>query len=140
MTTAQVVETSVTITNSSFQNYTHPDDHTRQTTDTPGLKPFTMLVVINKRFLMSFLCLFHQRRGHAFVNSYLGIGCKPSIQNPSLQGLLVENIEPAGYEMHPEYLVWASAIRWYPIFSIKRRAPIKRQPRLNAGSKKLLFK
>ena len=28
MTTAQVVETSVTVTNSSFQNYTHPDDHT----------------------------------------------------------------------------------------------------------------
>ena len=25
MTTAQVVETSVTVTNSSFQNYTHPD-------------------------------------------------------------------------------------------------------------------
>ena len=33
MTTAQVVETSVTVTNSSFQNYTHPDDHTRQTKD-----------------------------------------------------------------------------------------------------------
>ena len=43
MTTAQVVETSVTVTNSSFQNYTHPDDHTRQTTDTPRFKPFTIL-------------------------------------------------------------------------------------------------
>ena len=32
MTTAQVVETSVT-NNSSFQNYTHPDDHTTRTTD-----------------------------------------------------------------------------------------------------------
>ena len=42
MTTAQVVETSVTVNNSSFQNYTHPDDHTRQTTDTPGFKPFAM--------------------------------------------------------------------------------------------------
>ena len=31
MTTAQVVETSVTVTNSSFQNYTHPDDHTTRT-------------------------------------------------------------------------------------------------------------
>ena len=30
MTTAQVVETLVTVTNSSFQNYTHPDDHTRK--------------------------------------------------------------------------------------------------------------
>ena len=41
MTSAQVVETSVT-NNSSFQNYPHPDDHTIQTTDTPGFKPFTM--------------------------------------------------------------------------------------------------
>ena len=32
MTTAQVVETSVTVTNSSFQNYTHPDDHTTRIT------------------------------------------------------------------------------------------------------------
>ena len=31
MTTAQVVETSVTVTNNSFQNYTHPDDHTTRT-------------------------------------------------------------------------------------------------------------
>ena len=31
MSTAQVVETSVTVTNSSFQNYAHPGDYTRQT-------------------------------------------------------------------------------------------------------------
>ena len=43
MTTAQVVETSVTVTNTSFQNDIHPDDHTKQTTDTPGFKPFTKL-------------------------------------------------------------------------------------------------
>ena len=36
MTSAQVVETSVT-NNSSFQNYPHPEDHTMRTTDTPGL-------------------------------------------------------------------------------------------------------
>ena len=42
MTSAQVVETSVT-NNSSFQNYLHPDDHTIRTTDTPGFKPFTIL-------------------------------------------------------------------------------------------------
>ena len=41
MTTAQVVETLVIVTNTSFQNNTHPDNHTRQTTDTPGFKPFT---------------------------------------------------------------------------------------------------
>ena len=43
MTTAQVVETSVTVTNSSFQNYTHPDDHTTQTTDTPGYDTLSVL-------------------------------------------------------------------------------------------------
>ena len=33
MTSAQVVETSVIVNNnSSFQNYTNPDDHTQQTT------------------------------------------------------------------------------------------------------------
>ena len=40
MTSAQVVETSVT-NNSSSQNYPRPDDHTIRTTDTPGFKPFT---------------------------------------------------------------------------------------------------
>ena len=45
MTSAQVIETSVTnCNNSSFQNYSHPDDHTMRTTDTPGFKPFTMLL------------------------------------------------------------------------------------------------
>ena len=48
MTTAQVVETSVTVTNSSFQNYTHPDDHTTRTTDTPGFKPFTNILTGKK--------------------------------------------------------------------------------------------
>ena len=37
MTSAQVVETSVT-NNSSFQNYTHPDDHTIRTTIQNTLK------------------------------------------------------------------------------------------------------
>ena len=48
MTTAQVVETSVTVTNSSFQNYTHPDDHTTRTTDTPGFKPFTKKGIVSQ--------------------------------------------------------------------------------------------
>ena len=41
MTSTQVVKTSVT-NNSSFQNYPHLDNHTIQTTDTPGFKPFTV--------------------------------------------------------------------------------------------------
>ena len=51
MTTAQVVETSVTVTNSSFQNYTHPDDHTTRTTDTPGFKPFTINILVGEVML-----------------------------------------------------------------------------------------
>ena len=43
MTSAQVVETSVTVTdNSPFQDYPHPDDHTTRSTVTPGFKPFTV--------------------------------------------------------------------------------------------------
>ena len=49
MTSAQVVETSVNVNNnSSLQNYTNPDDHTRHTTNTPGFKPFTISVIGNK--------------------------------------------------------------------------------------------
>ena len=49
MTSAQVVETSVIVNNnSSFQNYTNPDDHTQQTTDTPGFKPFTKYTLFGR--------------------------------------------------------------------------------------------
>ena len=43
MTTAQVVEASVTFNNNSpIQHYVHPDDHTQLTYEmTPGFKPFT---------------------------------------------------------------------------------------------------
>ena len=44
MTTAQVVETSVTVNNNSpIQDYVHPDDHTQPIYEsTPGFKPFTL--------------------------------------------------------------------------------------------------
>ena len=42
MTSSQVVETSVNVTNNSpSRDYSHPDDQTTQTTETPGFKPFT---------------------------------------------------------------------------------------------------
>ena len=43
MTTAQVVETSVTpVNNSRTQDYVHPDDYTQPTYESiPGFKPFT---------------------------------------------------------------------------------------------------
>ena len=41
-TTAQVIETSVTVNNSPIQDYVHPDDQTQPTFEmTPGFKPFT---------------------------------------------------------------------------------------------------
>ena len=46
MTTAQVVETSVTVkfNNNPIQAYVHPDDRTQPTYEmTPGLEPFTVL-------------------------------------------------------------------------------------------------
>ena len=45
MTTAQVVETSVTVNNNSpIQDYVHPDDQTQPTFEmTPEFKPFTFL-------------------------------------------------------------------------------------------------
>ena len=45
MTTAQVVETSVTVNNNSpIQEYVHPDDQTQPTVEmTPGFKLFTVL-------------------------------------------------------------------------------------------------
>ena len=49
MTTAQVVETSVTVnSNSPIQDYVHQDDQTQPTFEmTPGFKPF----IVESRFL-----------------------------------------------------------------------------------------
>ena len=41
MTTTQVVEASVTY-NSLSEDFSHLDNHTRETTDTPEFKPFTI--------------------------------------------------------------------------------------------------
>ena len=50
MTTAQVVETSVTINNNNpIQDYVHPDDQTLTTFEmTPGLKPFTKWEIVSE--------------------------------------------------------------------------------------------
>ena len=49
MTTAQVIDTSVTVNNKSpIQDYAHPDDQTQPTFEmTPGFKPFTVLALSN---------------------------------------------------------------------------------------------
>ena len=66
MTTIQVVETLKT--NNSLSKDSHPDDHTKQITDTPGLKPFTMLqgVLINL-YLLCFHAAHNQRVTRSFL-------------------------------------------------------------------------
>ena len=53
MTTAQVVETSVTVNNDSpIQDLVHPDDYTQPTCEvTPGFKPFTICLLVIKKEL-----------------------------------------------------------------------------------------
>ena len=47
MTTAQVVETSVTVNNCSIQGYVHPDDHTHSTYEmTAGFKTLTVTRIL----------------------------------------------------------------------------------------------
>ena len=48
MTTAQVVEMSVTVNNNSpIQDYVHADDHTQPSYEmTPGIKPLTMMIML----------------------------------------------------------------------------------------------
>ena len=59
MTTAQVVETSVTVNNNSpIQDYVHLDDNTPPTYEmTPGFKPFTVLSLTSSSFFFIFLLI-----------------------------------------------------------------------------------
>ena len=46
MTTAEVVETSLTVNNSSTQDHVHPDNHSQPTYEmTLGFKPFTCFIL-----------------------------------------------------------------------------------------------
>ena len=49
-TSAQVVKTTVTVTNSSFQNYIHPDDHTRQTKECITLQFILLFIIYAENF------------------------------------------------------------------------------------------
>ena len=45
MASAQVVKTSVNTNNSPSQEYTtNPDDHSNHNIDSPGFKPFTVII------------------------------------------------------------------------------------------------
>ena len=55
MTTAQVVETSVTGDNNSLiQDYVHPDDQTQPFEMTPEFKPFTSIHILSLLLLLLF--------------------------------------------------------------------------------------
>ena len=59
MTTAQVVETSVTVNNNSpIQDYVHPDDQTQPFEMTPGFKPLIIKIYIYKYLIFIFLIRF----------------------------------------------------------------------------------
>ena len=60
MTTAQVVETPVTVNkNSLIQDYVHPDEHTKSTYEmTPGFKPFTKLKFKHKISYLRLITVF----------------------------------------------------------------------------------
>ena len=75
MTTAQVVETSVTVNNNSpIQDYVHPDDQTQPTFEmTPGFKPFTIKLTSDAKIQLvftdregSWLCLAWSRSTSEF--------------------------------------------------------------------------
>ena len=69
MSTAQAVETSVT-NNSLSKDYPHPDDHAKQITDTPGIKPFTTDCVLIVLFLPNkcdFHLAYHGNEGTRFI-------------------------------------------------------------------------
>ena len=59
MTTAQVVETSVTVNNNSpIQDYVHPDDQTQPTFEmSPEFKAFTVILITDRYTVNTASCL-----------------------------------------------------------------------------------
>ena len=52
MASAQVVETSVNTNNSPSQDYTtNLDDHSNHKIDSPGFKPFTVIIIIKEEVI-----------------------------------------------------------------------------------------
>ena len=53
MASAQVVETSVNTNNSPSQDYTtNPDDHSNHNIDSPGSKPFTIILIVFINYML----------------------------------------------------------------------------------------
>ena len=71
MTTAEVVETSVT-NNSLSEDYPHLDDHAKQITDTPGFKPFTTSEFDSQNNNISWLQNIDTLRSSRGAQRYMG--------------------------------------------------------------------
>ena len=55
LSTAHVIEMSVTVNDNPIQDYVHPDDHTQLTYEmTPGFKPFTSYNNNDNHYLLFF--------------------------------------------------------------------------------------
>ena len=102
MTTAQVVETSVTVTNSSFRNYTHPDDHTTRTTDnsSEGLSVSNIKTAIQTNDLKFHTDLLKAMQVYLNRNWFSNL----SLKNLVRQFFFFQIISVYVFRLHPAYL------------------------------------
>ena len=95
MTTAQVVETSVT-NNSVPKDYPHPEDHAKQITDTSRFKPFTIVMYAcdMQGDLQSALQVAEQNT-FLFISEVLDVMCtEPQIPGPMCAEKVIDSVLP----------------------------------------------
>ena len=93
LTTAEVIEASVTVNNSPTQDYVHPDDHAQPTYEiTPGFKPFTVYLEKIGKIIYVFL------KSLITVGNVAESSSSPSSSNSSSSSSL------------PSSLLWSSAV------------------------------
>ena len=87
MTTAQVVETSVTVNNNSpIQDYFHSDGQTRPTFEmTPGFKPFTKHALLHRRKLWSQTVLLNIDKRASCLGTDNSLYCSPHLKEGFLK-------------------------------------------------------
>ena len=87
MTTAQVVETSVTVNNNSpIQDYFHSDGQTRPTFEmTPGFKPFTKHALLHRRKLWSQTVLLNIDKRASCLGTDNSLYCSPHLKEGVLK-------------------------------------------------------
>ena len=105
MTSAQVAETSVNVNNnSSFQNYTNPDDHTRQTSNhfwVQTIYSITITIAITISvllflFLFTILFIHFEFIQKKQISEIISINLLQYLGNVSLSRALVHALSPPG--------------------------------------------